>query len=108
MERSDARLLRTSQAVSEFLSSAGGVRPNDAVAPEADLIHASTSFSPEPMGVQELRTRYLDENHALPEGSVQLDGVWRLITKRTRPIAVRDRERNRSVLRHDASAHPAH
>jgi hypothetical protein len=91
-------LFATPRAVEELLETSGAVRPHDVLAPEADAIDCSRCFAPEPLGVFELRSAFLDDPATFPPGSVELDGAWRLAPKRLQPVQARSTERVRARL----------
>ena len=71
--------------VETFFRDAGDVRPHDVIAREADRIDASHAFAPEPLTLFELRSAFFDDRDRFPDAPV-IDGAWRLVPQRLRPI----------------------
>lgn len=105
--RSDATLITTPAALVELLTTPGNLRPTNASSPEAERFDACNAFAPEPMVASEFRARLFEDATLLPKDCAELDGVWRMVTKRTHPVASNRTRRARTILRDDASAQPA-
>ena len=104
--RSNGVLFPSPKSLEVYLDECGTVRPPDVFAPEADGFVSGSRWAPEPLTVLELRSSYFDEDRLIEHPNVTLDSAWRLVERRTNPLAVRVLGR-KLTPRPDASALPA-